>query len=165
VLPHTVQHYGFDDPAPTYGNQDFSFMYDFLRLEAGRRDVLWNPETAYWVSFDIDVPLWLPLYAERRLHDLRRLAADEDAGRLGDATHPGARLQGQVTFSSGWEWGNWLSDLVAARAAFDPELTASSDAEALIVNILDAVGLGSSVVDCLKAHDQEPSYPPPGLRP
>ena len=121
IMPHTVQHYGLDDPAPTYGNQDFGYMHDFLRHEAGRREVLWHPETAYWVSFDIDVPLFLPLYADRRVHDLRILATDEDAKRMGLGAHAGARMDGQVTFSSGWEWGYWLNDVVTARAAWSPD--------------------------------------------
>lgn len=65
VLPHTVQHYGLDDPAPTYGNDGFAHVRDFIHQEAGRRRVLWLPETAYWVSFDIDIPLFFPLHAER----------------------------------------------------------------------------------------------------
>jgi hypothetical protein len=45
---------------------------------ASRRDVLFYGETAYWVNFDIDVPLFLgPLYADRRVHDLRLLKARE----------------------------------------------------------------------------------------
>ena len=58
VMPHTVQHYALDDPAPTYGNLDFSHMRTYLQSEVGRRPVIWHPETAYWVSFDIDVPLF-----------------------------------------------------------------------------------------------------------
>src|SRR5205085_1360430 len=65
---------------------------------------------------------FLPLYAERRVHDLRVLAADEDAHRLGDAQHPDAKLDGQVVFSSGWEYGYWLNDVVAARAAWNPSM-------------------------------------------
>jgi hypothetical protein len=121
IMPHTVQHYGLDDPAPTYGNVDFSYMRNFLRNEIGRRPVLWHPEVAYWVSFDVDVPLFLPLYAERRVHDLRLLGADATA----------TRMDGQQYFSSGWEWGYWLNEVVAARAAWDPHLEAPTDQEAL----------------------------------
>jgi hypothetical protein len=117
VLPHTVEIYGLHDPAPTYGNTDFRYLEDFLRQETGLRPVLWYPESAYWVSVDIDVPLFLPIYARRRLDDLRLLAADEDQGRMGA---PGAHMDGQLLFSSGWEWGYWLNDVVAARAAWSP---------------------------------------------
>ena len=119
VLPHTVQHYGLDDPAPTYGNSDFSSILGFIERASGQREVIWYPETAYWVSFDIDVPLFLPVYAERRVHDLRLLGAR------------GVDLDGQMLFSSGWEWGYWLNDVVAARAAWNARHEALSDDDAL----------------------------------
>ncbi len=130
VFPHTVQFYALDDPAPTYNNSDFAFMREFIRQEAGGREVLWYPETAYWVSFDIDVPLFLPVYALGRLRDLRLIGSDEAAGLVGQGIHAGSRIQGQMIFSSGWEWGYWLNDVIAARAAFDPHLESKSDAEA-----------------------------------
>jgi hypothetical protein len=131
IMPHTVQPYSLDDPAPTYGNTDFGYMREFMQEEAGAREVRWHPETAYWCTYDIDMPLFLPLYAERRLHDLRLIAADELAGRMGRGEHAGSRIQGQVFFSSGWEWGYWLNDVVAARAAWNPYPGAANDAEAL----------------------------------
>jgi hypothetical protein len=132
VMPHTVQIYGFSDPAPTYGNTDFLYMKDFLEQEVGTREVIWHPETAYWVTYDIDVPLFLPLYAERRVADLRTLAADERAAKMGRGANAGKRMDGQMIFSSGWEWGYWLNDVVAARAAWNPHLEAPSDREALV---------------------------------
>ena len=131
VLPHTVQHYALDDPAPTYGNDGFGHIREFLQEQAGRRPTVWHPETAYWVSFDNDVPLFLPVYASRRVHDLRLLAGDEEAGRMGRGEHAGSMMDGQLTFSSGWEWGYWLQEVVTARAAWDPHLDAESDEAAL----------------------------------
>jgi len=131
IMPHTVQHYGLDDPAPTYGNGDFGPVREFLQEEVGRRPVYWHPETAYWVSFDIDVPLFLPVYAHRRLHDLRLLAGDEDAGRMGRGEHAGKRMDGQLTFSSGWEWGYWLQEVVSARGAWAPPIEDATDDLAL----------------------------------
>lgn len=151
VLVHTVQHYGLDDPAPTYGRTDFKEMYDFLKFEAGRRPVVWYPETAYWVSFDVDVPLFLPVYADRRVADLRKIAADEEAGNLGYGPNQGARIQGQMNFSSGWEWGYWLNDVVTARAAWDPHLElpdSESTVRALLKPLADAAGpSGQALVD------------------
>jgi ABC-type antimicrobial peptide transport system permease subunit len=43
------------------------------------------PRVGVLVNFDMDVPLPLPVYAHRREHDLRLLAAKEEAGRLGSA--------------------------------------------------------------------------------
>lgn len=131
VMPHTVQHYSLTDPAPTYGNEDFSQIRRFLKKQAGSRPTVWHPETSYWVSFDNDVPLFLPIYASRRVHDLRLLAGDEDAGRMGRGEHAGSMMDGQLTFSSGWEWGYWIQEVVTARAAWDPRTEFDTDEEAL----------------------------------
>ena len=71
-------------------------------------------ETAYWVNVDIDVPLFMPLYGQRRQHDLRRIAVRE--------VKEDFRIDGQMNFDSGWEWGYWLSDFVTARSSWDPVL-------------------------------------------
>ncbi|KAJ1548673.1 hypothetical protein HK405_000813, partial [Cladochytrium tenue] len=117
VLPHTVETYALDDPAPTYGNENFKYIREYLawERELGVRSTVFYPETAYWVSVDIDVPLFLPIYADRRVHDLNLLAGDEDASPTK------RRMDGQLIFSSGWEWGYWLNDVIAARAAWDPK--------------------------------------------
>lgn len=131
VMPHTVQHYSLDDPAPTYGNTDFGYMKEFMFEEIGRRHVLWHPETAYWVSFDIDVPLFLPVYADRRLYDLRLIASEEVAlKRRGKASDSG-QIDGQMIFSSGWEWAYWINDVVTARAVWDPNMDKTTQLEAL----------------------------------
>lgn len=46
-------------------------------------------------------------------------------------------------FSSGWEWGYWLNDLVTARAAWNPHSEAPSDAEATVRILVDALGAGA----------------------
>ena len=43
ILPHTVEHYGLTDPAPTYGNTNFGYMRTFLQQEVGRRPVVFYP--------------------------------------------------------------------------------------------------------------------------
>lgn len=39
------QLYRLTDPAPTYGNQNFSYMLDFLTYESPKRATLYHPET------------------------------------------------------------------------------------------------------------------------
>jgi hypothetical protein len=154
VMPHTVQEYAFDDPAPTYGNSNFTYMFDFLFeavAQLPRRQVVYHPETAYWVNYDIDVPLFLPYYAWARVRDLRLIAAEE--------RRRGLRMDGQVVFDSGWEWGYWLNAVVAARAAWDPCLDAcgpaGSDAadEAAVRRILDYIANGLFGSDLLGGND------------
>ena len=137
IMPHTVQHYGLDDPAPTYGNEDFSQILQFAKVESGLRRVLWYPETAYWVSFDIDVPLFLPLYAERRHSDLRRFAKENTT------------IDGQVLFSSGWEWGYWLNDVIAARAAWNPHPAVTDDIDAFALTLDESLGSAGASKDAL----------------
>lgn len=120
VLPHTVQFYSLTDPAPTYGGSNFSDIRRYMQMEAGRREVVWYPETAYWVHYDVNVPLFLPIYADRRFYDLRLIAQDEREGKMGRGIHSGSRIQGQVNFSSGWEWGYWLNDVITARGVWNP---------------------------------------------
>ncbi|KAJ3322339.1 hypothetical protein HDU76_013901 [Blyttiomyces sp. JEL0837] len=126
VLPHTVEAYSLDDPAPTYGNTNFTYMKEYLQweLKNGNRSVAFFPETAYWVSVDIDVPLFMPLYGERRLYDLRLLANDEDKSRGQN------KMDGQMIFSSGWEWSYWLNDHLAARASWNPHTESPTQSEA-----------------------------------
>jgi hypothetical protein len=105
AYPHTVMYYGFEGPAPAYGNEKFNDLYDWTMSMVGTRPVYYYPETAYWCSFDIDVPLFLPLYAFKRWQDIDLLA---DKG-----------LNGHVTFSSGHEWTYWLNDWVIHRSTWD----------------------------------------------
>ena len=132
-MPHTVQFYGWDDPAPTYGNVNFTYMFDFMFYEAeqnkdrqpeDRRFIVYHPETAYWVSYDSSVPLGLPLYGERRLYDLRYIAQEEE--------QRGIKIDGQNDFDSGWEWSYWFQDIITGRAAWDPSLSASTQQDAFV---------------------------------
>jgi hypothetical protein len=125
MMPHPVQLYSHNDPAPTYGNVNFSYLFDFMfdfAEEADRADgdqqqqrqgrrMVYHPETAYWVSYDINVPLFLPVYGYNRLRDLRYIdRRQRESGR---------KIHGQMMFDSGWEFGYWLHDVVAARGAWD----------------------------------------------
>lgn len=105
AMPHTVQWYDLFRTAPTYDREDFADMREFLLGEVGKREVFYYPETAYWVTFDNDIPLFLPQYVYARWNDLHRL---RDTG-----------MDGQINFSSGFEWGFWLNDLGSAWHAYD----------------------------------------------
>lgn len=140
VQPHTVQAYALDDPTGgAYGNDNFTALRQWMAYEAANdtREVVFHPETNYWVNVDVDVPLFLPLYGERRLHDMRLLVADEHAGAV-----PSGRVSGQNIFDSGWEWGAWLSDVLAAKAAWAPSLGLpdQADPEAVLRAALEPIG-------------------------
>lgn len=108
-------------------------MFDFTFLEAGKRDVIYHGETAYWVDYDINVPLFLPVYSYGRLYDLRKIAHQE--------LQENKKIQGQMNFDSGWEWGNWLNDVITARSAWNPHMESEMD-DALMVSYSNAYGTG-----------------------
>mmetsp|Transcript_23430 Transcript_23430/g.34391 ORF Transcript_23430/g.34391 Transcript_23430/m.34391 type:complete len:824 (-) Transcript_23430:274-2745(-) len=136
VMPHTVQVYSLDDPtAGAYGNENFSYMSDYMTFEASlkKRDVLFYPETAYWVNVDVDVPLFIPLFGQRRLYDLRRTARQQE--------EQGFRINGQMNFESGWEYGYHLSNVITARAAWNPLMDEADDWEAFLISLRHVLGL------------------------
>jgi hypothetical protein len=129
IFPHTVQMFSLDDPVYSYGNTNFTQLKDFMFLEMGKREVIWHPETAYWVTFDVNVPLFLPTYIDRRLYDMRLIAKH--------SAQTGIRLDGQVFFSSGWEYGYWLNDIVTMRVAWNPHLEENDHEQALLKTLDD----------------------------
>jgi hypothetical protein len=114
---HTVFLFDLVRPRAMYGHEDFFFHAEFLReqLQQDRR-LRYIPESAYWCSADIDVPLFLPEYVRARLLDVELLRQMQAEAR--SAGSPGV-LEGHVMFSSGHEWGYWLTDYVSARALWD----------------------------------------------
>lgn len=131
IYPHTVQFYNFTDPAPTYGNQNFSYMLDFLLYEAPVRPTIYHGETAYWVSYDINVPLFLPQYVKGRADNLRTIARSVN----------GSYVQGQVVFTSGWEWAYWLNEISNARISWNPRLYIADDMAAVEDLLTEVLGV------------------------
>ncbi len=102
---HTVMYYTlFDDAGGAYGHDDFSEHRQYLedRMDAGQ-PVAYFPESAYWCAFDNPVPLYMPVYIKSRFEDMKELS---------EAGYP---LDQHVTFSSGWEWGYWQTDVAVLR--------------------------------------------------
>lgn len=110
VFVHTTMFYGLEGPAPVYGNVDFSRQRNFLLDQVDDRDIIYFPESAWWLTFDNEIPLFLPIYLLTRSADLNLLAET-----------PG--VDGHINFSSGWEWGYWLTDLLMAYQSVHPGLS------------------------------------------
>ncbi|HLP52028.1 MAG TPA: hypothetical protein VK154_14165 [Chitinophagales bacterium] len=99
---HTVMWYTIaEKQAPVYRNENLRHMLDLLLVEQQKRETWYYPESAYWITFDNSVPMALLPYLKARLDDI--LLMDS----LG--------ITGHLTFSSGWEWGYWLTDWSIAR--------------------------------------------------
>ncbi|MGE4317418.1 MAG: hypothetical protein AB7E96_00830 [Deferribacterales bacterium] len=102
ILIHSVMFYSLDEEqAPVYGNSNIKFMLEKLREEKRKRETWYWPESSYWVTFDTSVPLFLLPYLTSRYDDIRLLKPE--------------RIDGHVTFTSGWEWGYWITDYSIAK--------------------------------------------------
>lgn len=108
TLIHTVMFYSMlDKKAPVYGNENLLHTRDRLIQARHEREAWYYPESAYWITFDNSVPMTLLPYLTARLDDIE----------LADSLD----IKGHVTFSSGWEWGYWLTDWSIARWSWKHE--------------------------------------------
>src|SRR5690606_4131901 len=91
-------------------------LLGFIRAQAPIRRIVHYPESSWWLTFDLPVPLYLaPVTIDARAHDvalLQPLLADEDDDATG--------VIGHHTFTSGQEWGYWLIDYCVAQMTWDP---------------------------------------------
>ena len=142
IIPwiHTVMFYNlFEDGGGAYHHDDFSEHRDYMfeRLETSER-VGYFPETAYWIAFDVSMPLYLPLYIHSRWLDLSNIRAAAIERNMDD-------LEEQVLFSSGWEWGYWQHDYAAMRSMWKLPDTWQE----LVTDMLDAE-LAPIVIDLVE---------------
>lgn len=105
-LVHTVMCYSLtDSSAPVYELDNFSHLRELLQEENKVRETWYYPESAYWITFDNSIPLFLLPYLSARFEDINTV---REMGILG-----------HITFSSGWEWGYWLVDWNIARWSWE----------------------------------------------
>lgn len=108
VMVHTVMFYDLFRTAHAYSHENFYEHREFLKQQIGKRDVMYFPESAYWCTFDIDVPVWFSEYIYARWNDMRGLAP--------------YKLDGHVTFTSGMEWMHFLTDYLVAKQTWDNKI-------------------------------------------
>lgn len=109
-LVHTVQAYSLIDKAPVYGTENFEHKLKYLFFSDPKRKNIYYPENSYWVTYDVDVPLFLPVYMLNRKQDI-------------DIVKKIDHLYGHVTFTTAWEWGYWFNDYISAKMQISPEKT------------------------------------------
>lgn len=106
LLVHTVMCYGIrDEKAPVYELENFHHLFDMLVAQNKVRETWYYPESAYWVTFDNSVPMFLMPYLGARFRDIEEMKQQN--------------IPGHLTFTSGWEWGYWLVDWSIARWSWD----------------------------------------------
>ncbi len=110
---HTTMFHNLRDPAPVYSCEDFSHQRSFGDEANGERSIVYFPETAWWLGFDNNMPLILPLTGVSRETDLRDVL-------------PAWDVEGHVTFTSGREWTYWQYDHFLTQATWDRDVTWSA---------------------------------------
>lgn len=145
-LIHSVMFYTlWDTYAPTYGNHNLHFMRDAAMEHAKVHETWYFPESAYWITFDNSIPAYYMNYLHGRYTDI------EFVDSIG--------LVGHSTFSSGWEWGYWLTDWSIARWSW--HYGQDQDADYLLY-ARDSVDALSRLRDMVVDHgfDQTPAESP-----
>ncbi|MFN8238299.1 MAG: hypothetical protein U0T77_09025 [Chitinophagales bacterium] len=118
LFVHTVMFYGLQDSStPVYRNKDFAHLRNLLIESKAYRDTWYFPESAYWITFDNSVPMFLSSYLNARLEDIHYCDS------LG--------INGHLTFTSGLEWNYWLIDWSIARWCWKNEQPAVDENTAL----------------------------------
>ncbi len=107
---HTTMFYDLKNPAPVYGNTSFNHQKDFFDRVYGKRPIVYFPETAWWLGFDNNLPLALPITGYSRGLDILEVLAGKD-------------IDGHVTFTTGTEWGYWMYDHYLTRVTWDRSTT------------------------------------------
>lgn len=111
---HTVFFFDLYRDWGGYAHDDFTLHHTFLLDQLGERTMRYLPESAYWVSADVDVPVFLPTYLYSRWLDIQGLHRDPAQAGL-------PPVEGHVMFSSGHEWGYWMTDYLAAKMMWEPD--------------------------------------------
>jgi hypothetical protein len=119
---HTLSFFDVYRDWATYKHPDFHLQHDYVFQELPTRRVKYFPESAYWISADVDVPLFLPMYWVARWNDVHGLVAEAREQGL-------PPLAGHVEFSSGHEWGYWLNDYLTAKMLWQPDAPLSTFVE------------------------------------
>ena len=106
---HTTMYYTLTDPAPVYECEDFTHQVDFLQQANGTRPQTFFPETAWWLGFDNNMPLVLPVTGLSRQRDIQTIGEYD--------------VTGHITFTTGREWTFWMYDHYLMAATWDRTLT------------------------------------------
>ena len=107
---HTTMFYAADAPAPVYDCENFTHQGGFLEDQDGARPLVWFPESAWWLGFDDNVPLALPITGASREHDVLQVLAGHD-------------VEGHITFTTGREWTYWQIDHYLTELTWDGATT------------------------------------------
>lgn len=103
---HTVMFHDLEHPAPVYDCENFHHQRDFLKQELPERPQVYFPETAWWLGFDNNMPLVLPITGWTRSWDIKEELKGLD-------------MRGHITFTTGREWTYWQYDHFLTKSTWD----------------------------------------------
>lgn len=106
MMVHTTMFYTGEHPAPVYGCEDFKHQAALMDRTSGKRELLWFPETAWWLGFDNNMPLTLPITGWSRQYDIQEILSKRE-------------VSGHVTFTTGREWAYWQYDHHLTQITWD----------------------------------------------
>ncbi|MEZ4384474.1 MAG: hypothetical protein R3A79_24310 [Nannocystaceae bacterium] len=148
VEVHTLMFYDLERPAAgVYGNESYAPLLRFIREEQAKRRIVHYPESSWWLTFDLPVPLYLaPATIDARAYDLELLSPYLTAD-------PQARsgVVGHHLFTSGQEWGYWMVDYCVAKMTWDPGLGFAG----CVDSITGALAEGEALAEVLEAARSE----------
>ena len=107
---HTTMFYTAEHPAPVYDCPDFAHQQEFMTKADGLRKQVYFPESAWWLGFDNNLPLALPITGWSRQFDVQEVLPDHD-------------IDGHVTFTTGREWGYWQYDHYLTQLTWNRDIT------------------------------------------
>ncbi len=125
-----------------YGNPDYAPLREYILAQKDKRRIEYYPESSWWLTFDLPVPLYLaPVSLDAREADFKLLAPF-----INNAPKAKTGLISHHVFSSGQEWGYWLIDYCTAKMTWN----GNPSADACIRDAFDQFLGGNDVADVLK---------------
>ncbi|MBL8785932.1 MAG: hypothetical protein JNJ59_13610, partial [Deltaproteobacteria bacterium] len=116
VRVHTVMFYPLEGPANVYGQKSFAHKLCLMqKASAAKRPLVYFPESAYWLSWDNAIPVYLPLYLWARGRDMQLIQPL--------LAKNGGTLRDHRLFNSGQEWGYWQADYAVGLWHWKSDLT------------------------------------------
>ena len=109
-MVHTTMYYTAFHPAPVYGCEEFKHQEALMARQDGKRRMVFFPETAWWLGFDNNMPLTLPITGWSRAYDIQEILSKYD-------------VEGHITFTTGREWLYWQYDHYLTQVTWDETLT------------------------------------------
>lgn len=135
---HTTMFYTLEHPAPVYDCENFHHQRNFYNeVRSQDRELEFFPETAWWLGFDNNVPLELPIYGWSRDWDIFE-ELDE-------------RTTGHVTFTTGREWGYWRYDHYLTKVTWDGQTRWNDYLRGDVAELFGGGADGTAVAEALVA--------------